>query len=72
MRLPGGLAPALESAAARIREALRALHIVVAGPDYDGYLAHVRRHHPGTLPVSREEFEREQHDRRTKPGARCC
>ena len=72
MRLAGELATMLERAAARIRGALHAMHVIVGGPDYDGYLAHVRTHHPGTIPVSREEFERGQHDRRTRPGARCC
>ena len=72
MHPAGRLAALLERAAVRIRGALRALHVIVGGPDYDGYLAHVRSHHPGTMPVSREEFERGQHDRRTKPGARCC
>ena len=51
---------------------VRGLRIVVAGVDYDSYLAHVRSHHPGTTPLSRSEFEREQNERRGKPGARCC
>jgi uncharacterized short protein YbdD (DUF466 family) len=49
------------------------LRRVIGAPDYDGYVAHVRRMHPATTPMSREEFVRES--MRRKFGAiasRCC
>jgi uncharacterized short protein YbdD (DUF466 family) len=42
-------------------------------PDYDRYLEHVRAHHPGETPLSREEFTRRRMDERySRPGSRCC
>jgi uncharacterized short protein YbdD (DUF466 family) len=46
---------------------------VIGVPDYERYVRHVRERHPGTEPVSREEFIRERMaSRYSKPGARCC
>jgi len=46
---------------------------IVGVPDYDTYLAHVRGHHPGTVPMTREEFERvRMEDKYSRPGQRCC
>lgn len=46
---------------------------IIGVPDYDAYVAHVRVHHPGTIPLSRGEFERRRLDERySKPGGRCC
>ncbi len=40
---------------------------------YDRYLARHAREHPGTLPLSRREFERRRIDGQDpKPGRRCC
>ena len=58
------------SLAARIAHALRR---IIGVPDYERYVAHVREHHPGTEPMSRDEFLRERlASRYSKPGARCC
>jgi len=41
--------------------------------DYDRYLAHHRRVHPGRPPLDRREFERRRMDARDRdPGMRCC
>jgi uncharacterized short protein YbdD (DUF466 family) len=46
---------------------------VIGAPDYERYLSHVRMAHPGTEPVSREQFVREAMARRYGKGAsRCC
>ena len=46
---------------------------VIGAPDYDGYVAHVRTHHPGTEPMTREEFMRQRmEDKYSRPGTRCC
>ena len=60
-----------------LRDSLRRLGVVVrrviGAPDYDRYLAHVTACHPGTTPMTREEFERSRlEDRYSRPGQRCC
>lgn len=46
---------------------------VVGAPDYEGYLAHVRAHHPDEEPLARDEFYLARlEERYSKPGARCC
>jgi uncharacterized short protein YbdD (DUF466 family) len=61
----------------RLQDLLRRIGIVVrrviGAPDYDRYLAHVGACHPGTAPMTREEFERSRlEDRYSRPGQRCC
>ena len=61
-RLTGGL-----------RSAARVCRAVLGVPDYERYVEHVRTHHPGTEPLSRDEFlRRRQSDRYERPGSRCC
>ena len=60
-----------------VQEALRRAAIVirriVGVPDYERYVAHVRERHAGTVPMSREEFERSRlEDKYSRPGQRCC
>ena len=55
------------------RRAASVLRVVIGAPDYERYLAHVARRHPGTTPLSREEFARDALARRyDRPGSRCC
>lgn len=47
--------------------------LIVGVPDYDRYVAHMRRSHPGTPPMSREAFFANRVDARYGRGAsRCC
>jgi uncharacterized short protein YbdD (DUF466 family) len=49
--------------------------LLVGVPSYDRYAAHVRRHHPGTEPMSREAFFRERLEARyggKGKANRCC
>lgn len=47
--------------------------LIVGVPDYDLYLAHVRRTHPDTSPMSREAFFANRLEARYGRGAsRCC
>ena len=47
--------------------------LTVRVPDYDRYLAHMRRSHPDTPPMSREAFFANRLDARYGRGAsRCC
>jgi uncharacterized short protein YbdD (DUF466 family) len=46
---------------------------VVGVPDYDRYLAHVQECHPGTAPMTQQEFEQSRlEDKYSRPGQRCC
>ena len=55
------------------RRAARAARLVLGVPDYDGYLAHMRAHHAGETPLSREEHLRHRLTQRySRPGSRCC
>lgn len=41
--------------------------------DYARYVAHVRRHHPGTPVPTEREYWRDRHAAAdTNPGSRCC
>ena len=57
----------------RLAALTRALHRVLGAPDYDAYLAHHARAHPGTAALPRDEFvRRRQAERDARPGSRCC
>lgn len=65
------------SAGARLRRAGRhlaqSLRLMVGVPDYDTYVAHVRRNHPEREPMSYEAFFRERQQARYGGGTgRCC
>jgi len=63
----------LREARCRVRRAADVVRFIIGVPDYERYVAHVRTHHPGTQPVSREEFIRQRlADRYSRPGTRCC
>ncbi len=62
---------------ARVRQALRRavaiVRRVIGVPDYDTYLAHMRRHYPQCTPLDPATFERERlNDRYRSLGSRCC
>jgi uncharacterized short protein YbdD (DUF466 family) len=53
--------------------AARTARLAVGVPDYDAYLAHVRLHHPGRVPMDRAGFFRERMAARYGVGrSRCC
>ena len=46
---------------------------VVGENDYDKYVAHLARAHPGQTPPTRRTFERHKTDRmEANPKSRCC
>jgi len=58
---------------ARVAAAVRVVRTIVGAPDYERYLAHMRRRHPAQRPLTRDAFARAcMRDRYEKPGARCC
>ncbi|MDQ8155653.1 MAG: YbdD/YjiX family protein [Gemmatimonadota bacterium] len=62
----GAVSSALRRAAAVIRR-------IIGVPDYEGYLAHQRAHHPQEEPMGEREFHRERLAARySRPGSRCC
>jgi uncharacterized short protein YbdD (DUF466 family) len=65
-----GLAPRLRALGNALGRALRA---IVGAPDYERYLEHMRRAHPGRAPMGRAEFVRQRLAARyERPGSRCC
>jgi uncharacterized short protein YbdD (DUF466 family) len=53
--------------------AVRTARLAIGLPDYDAYVAHVRRHHPECVPMDREAFFRERLAARYGRGrSRCC
>ena len=46
---------------------------IIGAPDYERYVGHVRRCHPGLEPMSRPDFYKKQlEDKYSRPGSRCC
>lgn len=76
-RLAGLFTSARRDGAARLGQAGRhltqSLRLMVGVPDYDTYVAHVRRTHPDREPMSYEAFFRERQQARYGGGTgRCC
>jgi uncharacterized short protein YbdD (DUF466 family) len=76
--MPRVASPASAGAAPRAPHSrlLAALRDVLAGAfgadAYAGYLAHLARHHPEQVPLSRAAFFRERQDARWSGITRCC
>ena len=52
---------------------VRALHRVLGAPDYEAYLAHHARAHPGVEPLPYDAFVRRRYEERARgAGSRCC
>lgn len=76
--------PLTEEAPASLRERIAAFskcvcqgaRLMVGIPDYDTYVAHIRRTHPDQEPMTYKEFFRERQNARFgesgKGGFRCC
>lgn len=48
-------------------------HLAIGIPDYEAYVAHRRRQHPGEPVMSRDDFFRERMTARYRRGtSRCC
>ncbi|MES2669316.1 MAG: YbdD/YjiX family protein [Pseudomonadota bacterium] len=65
--------PFAERARALWRLLAQTARLIVGVPDYDLYLAHMRRMHPDTPPMTREAFFVNRLEARYGRGAsRCC
>jgi len=63
----------MEARPTLLEQAVAVVRRIIGVPDYDAYVAHVRDRHPGEVPLTRAEFEREcQENRYNRPGTRCC
>ncbi len=57
----------------RIQVAARTLRRIIGAPDYDAYLLHHARFHPGCATLTEREFIQQRlDDRYSRPGSRCC
>ena len=55
------------------RAGVQTARLAIGIPDYDVYVAHIRRAHPERTPMTRDEFFRERMDARYGKGrSRCC
>lgn len=64
---------ALGAGLSAARSAGRVARAILGAPDYERYLAHMRRRHPGAAVDSPAEFARRRlEERYSRPGARCC
>lgn len=75
MRAVGGRSGALWRGAvgARLAVVARTLRRIVGAPDYESYVAHMRRHRPGEPLLSPDAFALERLEARySRPGSRCC
>lgn len=74
--MPEHLARRLAALGARARRALAPLLAVLEGAGgthaYGDYLAHQARHHPASVPLTREAFFRESLEARWHGVKRCC
>ena len=62
--------PTLRERLVRIANVVRR---VIGVPDYECYLTHQRRYHPGEPALTREAFASDALARRySQPGNRCC
>ena len=66
-------APRRETLRTAVSRVCQCVHRIIGAPDYDAYVEHVRRCHPGRTPLARDEFFRQRlDDRYNRVGARCC
>ena len=58
---------------ARAMRVVALIRRIVGVPDYDTYLAFMKRTHPECTPMDARTFERERLvDKYARPGSRCC
>jgi uncharacterized short protein YbdD (DUF466 family) len=59
--------------AAFVERIAHVIRRVIGVPDYETYLVHARRCHPGEAPMTPEAFAKDALARRyNQPGNRCC
>ena len=57
----------------RVRRVIGLVHRIIGAPDYETYVAHAARCHPGRPLLSKNDFVNERlTDKYSRPGTRCC
>jgi uncharacterized short protein YbdD (DUF466 family) len=57
----------------QVRRIGKVVRTIIGAPDYERYVAHVRKCHPEQTVMSRDEFAKNRLDARSsQPGNRCC
>jgi uncharacterized short protein YbdD (DUF466 family) len=57
----------------KLRQVAPVVRRIIGAPDYEAYVAHASRCHPGQPLLSRDEFVASRlADRYSRPGSRCC
>jgi uncharacterized short protein YbdD (DUF466 family) len=72
-----GQGPSLDathfSLADQVRRVAKVVRTIIGAPDYERYVAHVKKCHPGQAVMSRDEFAKSRLEARyNQPGNRCC
>lgn len=63
----------MKSVSALIAGVARVLRAMIGVPDYERYVEHCRLSHPGSHPMTRDQFATDLLERKyLRPGSRCC
>lgn len=72
-RLADGLRLTAGTFVRAVRACVQGSRLAVGIPDYDAYVEHLRRCHPGRVPMDRTAFFRDRMEARYGRGrSRCC
>ncbi len=71
---PGSAAGSAPGDVQRVaRRVAQVIRRIIGAPDYEGYLVHLREHHPDRTPLTEDEFRQDRlRARYSQPGNRCC
>lgn len=70
---PAPLGAGQFSLADQVRRVAKVIRTIIGAPDYDRYVAHVKKCHPDRTPMTRDEFSKSRLEARyNQPGNRCC
>ena len=57
----------------QVRKIGKVVRTIIGAPDYERYVDHVQKCHPGRTPMTRDEFAKSRMEARyNQPGNRCC
>lgn len=63
----------MKSVSVVIAAVARILRAMIGVPDYERYVEHCDARHPGSRPMTRDQFAADLLERKySRPGTRCC
>jgi Uncharacterized small protein len=63
----------MKSVSGLIAGVAQVLRAMIGVPDYERYVEHCRLYHPGSRPMTRDQFATDLLERKySRPGSRCC